>query len=958
MLNYFRTLNFKQLILVMLVGIFLVGGDAFAQNKSDNQSGKQKKKKKNKKTLAEEKAPIPDPIKVTSVEGITEYLLGNGLRVLMFPDQSKQTATVNITYLVGSRHEGYGETGMAHLLEHMVFKGSTKHTNIPQELTDHGARPNGTTWLDRTNYFETFSATEENLKWALDLESDRMVNSFIKKEDLEKEFSVVRNEFESGENDPESVLSERVIATAYLWHNYGNSTIGSREDIERVPIENLQAFYKKYYQPDNAVLLVAGKIDEEKTLKMINEYFGVIPRPTRQLQPTYTVEPVQDGERSVTLRRVGDVQAIGVAYHICSNSHPDYPALDVLQGILSNEPSGTIYKALVETKKASSQYAYSFTNKDPTFFYFGLSVLKEKDLEDAKKTLLSTLDGVGTMDFTKEDVERAKNQIIKGFELSIRNSERTGLQMSEYIGAGDWRLAFIYRDAIEKITVDDIKRVAKYYFKPSNRTIGLFIPEENPDRVKVPESPNVDALVKNYKGRAVVAQGEAFDPSPANIESRTKRGQENSGIEYALLPKLTRGNTVRANITLRIGDEQSLQNKLTISQFTAAMLNKGTKNMSRQQLKDTLDKLKAQVNVGGGGNSVSASIESTKENLPKVLAIVTDILKNPVFDANEFDKLKQENLAQIESQKSDPQALAFTAFQRTMNPFPKSDVRYIPTIDEQIENVKNLKVEELKKFYTDFYGASAATVSVVGDFDEASIRKIISTNFGSWKSPIPFKRIQAVFQDITPTANAIKTPDKANALFLAGQNLQIQDTDADYAGLVLGNYMLGGGFLSSRLAVRIRQKEGISYGVGSNISGSPMDKSGSFMTYAIYAPENAEKLEKAFYEEITKVVTEGFTADELKAAKSGWLQSRSVSRSQDNELSNKLNNYLYLDRTLQFDADFEKQVEAITVEQVNAAMKKFIDPKKISIIKAGDFDKKVSGNGTPSVGGVSGSGKN
>lgn len=950
MLKRYKSLNFKQLIAMLLVGIFLIDGDTFAQNKE---------KKKEKTALVEEKAPIPAPIRVTSVEGITEYLLGNGLRVLLFPDPSKQTATVNITYLVGSRHEGYGETGMAHLLEHMVFKGSTKHSNIPQELTDHGARPNGTTWLDRTNYFETFSSTEENLRWALDLESDRMINSFIKKEDLEKEFSVVRNEFESGENDPESVLSERVISTAYLWHNYGNSTIGSREDIERVPIDNLQAFYKKYYQPDNAILLVAGKFDEAKILKMINEeYFGGIPRPTRILQPTYTVEPVQDGERSITLRRVGDVQAIGVAYHICSNSHPDFPALDVLQGILTSQPSGKLYKALVETKLASSLYAYSLTNKDPTFFYFGLSILKEKSLDETKKALLTMLDGVGTMDITKEDVERAKNEALKGLELTLRNSESVGLQMSEYMGAGDWRLIYIYRDALEKITVDDVKRVAKYYFKPSNRTIGVFIPEENPDRVKVPESPEIDALVKNYKGRAVVVQGEAFDPSPANIESRTKRGQEPNGLEYALLPKSTRGNSVTAFLTLRLGDEQSLQNKATIAQYTASMLNKGTKNLNRQQLKDTLDKLKSQVNVGGGGNNTSINIESTKDNLPKVLAIVNDILKNPVFDEKEFETMKQEILAQVESQKSDPQALAFTAFQRMMNPYSKSDVRYVPTIEEDIENNKTVKLEDVKKFYTDFYGASASTISVVGDFDEATVRKSISTNFGTWKSPIPFKRIQAVFQEISPANSAIKTPDKANALFLAGQNLQLQETDADYPALLLGNYMLGGGFLSSRLAVRIRQKEGISYGVGSNLTGSPFEKSGSFMTYAIYAPENAEKLEKAFFEEIEKVVNEGFTADELKAAKSGWLQSRSVSRSQDNELSSRLNNYLYYDRTLAFDAEFDKKVEALTTEQVNTTMKKFIDPKKISIVKAGDFDKKVANPGTPAAGGVSGSGKN
>ena len=217
-----------------------------------------------------------------SVEGITEYRLPNGLRVLMFPDQSKQTVTVNVTYLVGSKHENYGETGMAHLLEHLLFKGTPKHTNIPQELTEHGTRPNGSTWLDRTNYFETFAATDENLKWALDLESDRMINSFIAKKDLDSEMTVVRNEFELGENSPGGVLIERMFSTAYLWHNYGKSTIGARSDIENVPIERLQAFYKRYYQPDDAVLLVAGKFDEAKTLELVNQYFAPIPKPSRE----------------------------------------------------------------------------------------------------------------------------------------------------------------------------------------------------------------------------------------------------------------------------------------------------------------------------------------------------------------------------------------------------------------------------------------------------------------------------------------------------------------------------------------------------------------------------------------------------------------------------------------------------------------------------------------------------
>ncbi|MCB0636371.1 MAG: insulinase family protein, partial [Lewinella sp.] len=329
---------------------------------------------------AQSDVTLPEGItQKASVEGITEYLLeDNGLRILLFPDQSKPTITVNVTYLVGSRHEGYGETGMAHLLEHMVFKGTPDHPNIPQELTEHGARPNGTTWYDRTNYFETFSATEENLRWALDMEADRMVNSFIKGEDLESEMTVVRNEFESGENSPVGVLMERVLSTAFLWHNYGQSTIGARADLENVPIERLQAFYKKYYQPDNAYLIVAGKIDVEQTLQLIKEEFGPIPRPERGLYPTYTREPTQDGERFVELARVGDVQVVSAAYHICPGSHQDYPAIDVLIELLTSEPSGRLYQALVGSGKASSQWGWAASLAEPGFTYFNVEVLKNK----------------------------------------------------------------------------------------------------------------------------------------------------------------------------------------------------------------------------------------------------------------------------------------------------------------------------------------------------------------------------------------------------------------------------------------------------------------------------------------------------------------------------------------------------------------------------------------------------
>jgi zinc protease len=474
--------------------------------------------------------------RVTSVEGITEYRLANGLRVLLFPDQSKQTMTVNMTYLVGSAVEDYGETGMAHLLEHMLFKGTPKHRNIPQELTEHGARPNGSTWSDRTHYFETFAATDVNLNWALDLESDRMVNSFVAREDLDSEMTVVRNEFELRENSPFNVLLERCMATAYIWHNYGKTTIGARSDIENVPIERLQAFYHNYYQPDNSVLVVAGKFDEPKTLALVDKYFSPIPRPTRTLQKIYTVEPTQDGERSVTLRRTGDTQLVQALYHVPAGSHPDFAAIDLIARVLGDDPSGRLHKTLVETKKASSIFGFDFQWHDPTLAIFGAEVRQGDSLDAVRDTLIQTIEGIGANPPTKEEVERARARILKNTELSINNSDQVGLTLSEFIGAGDWRLFFLHRDRVRKTTPEEVAQVAARYFKPANRTLGLFIPTAKPDRAEIPATPDLTATLKDYKGDAVVEAGEAFDPSPTSIESRTTRSAA-GGIKLALLPK-------------------------------------------------------------------------------------------------------------------------------------------------------------------------------------------------------------------------------------------------------------------------------------------------------------------------------------------------------------------------------------------------------------------------------------
>ncbi|MEI6408959.1 MAG: pitrilysin family protein [Bacteroidota bacterium] len=880
--------------------------------------------------------------KITSVEGITEYSMENGLHVLLFPDPSKPIATVNITYKVGSRHEDYGETGMAHLLEHLVFKGTPKHPNIPQELTEHGARPNGTTSFDRTNYFETFDATEDNLRWALDLESDRMVNSYIARKDLESEFSVVRSEYESGENNPGGVLFKRILAAAFNFHNYGHTTIGEKSDIEKAPIERLQAYYHKYYQPDNAVLLVAGKIDEQKTLDLVYEYFSKIPKPTRVLTPTYTEEPTQDGERQVTLRRVGDIQVFTTFFRSVAGGHPDYPALSVLANLLTDEPSGRLYKALVETKKAVSVGGASSGNAEAGWTYFIAQVRDGGSLDSARMILLDVLDGLKKNPPTADEVAKAKARIQKNQEMFFKQSDRLGLSLSNYIGIGDWRLAFLFRDRIANVTPEDVLTVANKYFKPANRTLGFFIPDKNPDRAEIPQAPDLQVVLKDYTSKVQIAQGEDFDPSPENIEKRTTRGKLANGMQYALLSKENRGDAVNATFTFRFGTLQSVKGKSMPASFAAQMLDKGIEGKDRQQIKEELDRLKARVFFFGSEQSLGVSIETEHKNLAEVIQLVGKILRTPTFPETEFETMKRESLADIDQQKSDPEALARKKFDMISNKdYPKDDPRHVFTFEEEAEQTKALKLSEVKDFYKNFYGgSSASSAAIVGDFDQKEVEKAMQAAFGDWKSPAKFERIAEDYSPIPGKTEVINTPDKSNAVYVAGYGFAMRNDDPEYPAVTIGGSILGGGFLNSRLATRIRQKEGLSYTVRGSFFASPLDKDGGFSAYMIYNPDNVAKLETAFKEEIERAAKDGFTPEELETAKSGWLKSRKVSRTSDASLASTLSIYLYYGRDLNWDRQLENNVQSLTVQQVNAAMKKYLDYSKMITVKAGDFQKK------------------
>jgi zinc protease len=552
---------------------------------------------------------------------------------------------------------------------------------------------------------------------------------------------------------------------------------------------------------------------------------------------------------------------------------------------------------------------------------------------------LKTVESLAAEPPSQDEVDRAKTRILKNIELTLTNSQNVALTLGGAAGGGDWRSFFLRRDEVEKVTPADVLRVAKEYLKSSNRTLGEFIPTKNPDRSVIPATPDDAELFKDYKGKAAQQQGEEFDPTPKNIESRVIRTALPDGLKLLMFPKKTRGGTVVAMMNVRFGDEKSVFGKSMTGQLAGAILMRGTLKKNRQQVQDEIDRLKAQINVSGGVNGVSANVRTLEANLAGSLRLVHELLFEPSFPEAEFEQIRQQRIAGLESQRTEPTALAsLDLAQHFSARYPRGDVRHTATIDEQIEDLKKVTLDDVRAFYKQFYGVGEGEIAISGQFDPAEMRKLVTDLFGSWKSLAHYDRITNTYAAVEPINHKIETPDKQNAYFTVAAPLKMNDEDPDYPALLLAGTVFGGS-PNSRIFQRIRVKDGLSYGANAGFNMPAKDDGGRFFATAIAAPQNAPKVETDFQDELAKALKDGFTADEVEKAKKTWLDERAVARAEEASIANLLVARERWGRTMDWDVKLEAAVAALTPAQVTAAFRKHVNPATISIVKAGDFQK-------------------
>ena len=872
--------------------------------------------------------------------GIEEYRLANGLQVLLFPDASSTTTTVNITYRVGSRHEGPGEYGMAHLLEHLVFKGTPTYRDITGEFARRAMRWNGTTSTDRTNYFATFNANDDTLDFAIRLEADRMVNSFIAKADLDKEMPVVRNEFERADSNPLQVLSQRVLGSAFHWHPYGRAPIGVKSDIENVPIERLRAFYQRHYRPDNATLLVAGRFDKARALATVAAAFGPLPRPAQPLTEPYTVEPAQDGERTVVVRRVGGQPALMAHYHVPAAAHPDTPALVVYQLLMSMRPSGLLYRQLVETKLAVAAGLGGGGGASPGGVTAVAILAPDANVEQVEKRLLELVEGASTEPFKPEEFERVREVALNAYREQMKNPEGLAQVISNVVASGDWRLQFQLIEDIPKVTLADVERVRQAYFRPANRTLGRYLPASAVERVQIPGAPPVAERLASLKGPPKVEEGEQLEPTPANLEARTVRTRLPGGIELQTLRKTLRGQAVHLRLELRWATlEQTFP--IAGTDMVAAMLLEGSQRFTKQQLQDELLRLRASVRVTSGDQGATVALSAERDTLLPALRVVADTLRNPLFPADAFERMQRASLAGLQSSRQELQTVRLEAVRAHYNAaygVPPGHPDYVKSLDDRILSVQRTTLESVRGMHRDWWSANEARVAVVGTLPEG-LAEEIDKLLGDWKKPAAGRFVRHVAQHVPvpPARFVAQARDKSNAVMRWHQPLALNARDSDHEALLVANRILGGGGLESRLASRVRVKEGLSYGIGSQF-GAPMHGNrASVSIEASFSPAQRERMAAVVREELVRFAEQGPTEEEVQRAKDDLLAQRRESRGDDSALPYILLTLADQGETFEATRKRDEAIRAVTREQVLSAWRRHVRTDAFVISAAGDF---------------------
>ncbi len=856
--------------------------------------------------------------------GVEELeLVSNGLRVLLVANRFVPVVTVCVVYHVGSRHEVSGQTGATHLLEHLLFKGSVNFNAdngrpIARVMERVGAAFNATTWLDRTNYYETLPV--EHLDLALAVEADRMRGALLRDQDLATELTVVRNELERGENDPFEVLLKESFATAYREHPYRHPTIGWRHDVEHATIATLRTFYDTFYYPDNATLVVVGAFDRKALLGRIAHHFGPLPRAGRPIPRVVTQESPQQGERRFMIRRRGEVGWVGLSWHVPPAAHPDTPALAVLADALGGGVTSRLYQRLVETNLCLDVQAVAWQLHDPGLFQLFATLapgVEHARVEAIMREELRT----AASGLTAAELNRARTQVEAHTAYHRDSPGQVAAALTEAVAAANWRFYTDYLRSIRGVSNDDVIRAAAGRLEDDNLTVGWFVP------------------LDGTSGRRGATP--AVAPQPCTYRTALLEGVCETlfeeGARVVILPR--RGNpTVTIYGTLLAGHGMLPASGWAAASLVPDMLERGTASRNRLAIARYLEDRGIEFGISSESFNpleVSFSGRCLSRRLEGFLKLVVELLRAPSFPEGELEIARQQRLGELQQSREETFQQAWEAFSQLT--YPAGHPWAMRPFDERRRSLESVGRAELVAVHRELYGPRGLVLAVVGQVDRDHVAAVIDLAVQGWRGGAALPTFPRRPPTSSPPAEArVVMADKPNVDVLLGHPGGLRRRDEDFLAAQLANAVLGHSTLSSRLGRRLREQEGLTYGVFSRFFGAGLLDGPWGMAFSV-SPLHLERAMRAAREELERYCSEGPTEEELEEQRQAFAGSYRVSLATPAGLARELALALRYDLPLTELEELPARVLGTSLAAVRRAIRAHFSPDHLCLAAAGEL---------------------
>lgn len=857
--------------------------------------------------------------------GFSSHVLANGFKIVLAPFPAAASTRIELLVKVGSKHEGAGETGMAHLLEHMLFKSAGQRADLKSDLTALGATWNGTTNADRTNYFETVAADPEKIDEAIRIEADRLLRPTFTRAHLASEMTVVRNELERNDNDPNSLVRRALQRQSFFWHGYGRPTIGARSDIEEAPFAALQAFHARHYRPDNAVLIVSGKFDAQRVLALAGRLFGAAPRPAAALPGNWTREEARAATNRSELFLPAGRTIAAAAWKLPGLADRQTLAVDLASAALCAESWGSLRKELVlERKLAVGVSCGVHAQADYSLLLASATAGQGADAEALSHALDAHIETAARTGIAKEQLERARRNELNAFERLASSHEAVAAQLSQAEAVGDWRLYFRQRDIVADLSLAEVNAALQKWVVAINRSDVLL---HHAEGLSAPEAPKPEAAAALVAGREWPAIAATADPLPASLDELAARRVlvplDGGGPDAraALIARRTQGNLAWLNVANDYGNAAALAGRQTICALAGSLMAFGGGGLDRDALAARLETLQARWSIGLGG----IALEAPRPNVEAALDLLLAAWRAPALPENEFERLKAARIAGLEAALKDPGQVAANAAGLRFDNYPAQHPFQPRSLTQALDDARAADMAGVRACIADFGGAGRLRLALVGDFAEADVRALHARLADLTPAREPYARIRDVEapRAVDRSPIVVAMPDKPNAELLGIALLPIAEDAPDFPALRIAVKLLGGD-TDSRIRARLREREGLAYSAGATLAGGDFEARSRLTLSASVASANAESALAMLKEELARALADGFDAAEVARAQQAWQRERQKSLTAEKGYVGQLAYGLYTGRDYAWLAQYDARIARLTAPEVNAALRKYL----------------------------------